>query len=169
MSLKVPSEDRILNRFDVVDTTDKTILNADNIMLIFDNLINGIYALKPAKQYDTYEDLEEETEMEAGQTAYVLESTYNDKFFIYNGTEWIMIGNNETIDYSIKEKEYTINPLSVNIVTDLDLENVISYIVLLNGIKITENDDYTISTTNNISTIILSETNEGTITVIYQG
>lgn len=169
MPLQIPSKDRILNKYGVVDPNDKTILNADNIMLIFDNLINGIYALKPAKQYDTYEDLEEETEMEAGQTAYVLESTYNDKFFIYNGTEWIMIGNNETIDYSIKEKEYTINPLSVNIVTDLDLENVISYIVLLNGIKISQaNGDYTISTTNNISTIVLSETNEGIITIIYQ-
>lgn len=169
MPLKVPSEDRILNRFGVVDTTDKTILNADNVMLIFDNLINGQYALKPAKQYITYEELQDETEMEAGQTAYVLEQGYNDKLFIYNGTTWITIGSGNSTDYSIKEKEYTINPNDVNVITDLDLDNVVSYIVLLNGMKISQtNGDYIVSTTNNISTIILSETNEGIITIIYQ-
>ena len=87
---------------------------------------------------------------------------------IYNGSDWITIGNSETIDYSIKEKEYTIINDNVNIVTDLDLDNVISYIVLLNGMKITKDEDYTVTTTNNISTITLSETNEGKITIIYQ-
>lgn len=165
MALEIPSRDRIINKYEVENPDDKTILNADNIMLIFDNLINGDYALKPAKQYAYYRYLLAETEMEAGQTAYVLEQDYNDKFFIYNGTTWLAIDSG---DYSIKEKEYTINPLSVNVVTDLDLENVISYMVLLNGIKITENEDYTISTTDNISIIVLNDTNEGKITIIYQ-
>lgn len=168
MPLKIPSQDRILNRYAVTEPNDKTILNADNVMLIFDNLINGQYALKPAKQYETYVQLQSETTMEAGQTAYILEQGYNDKLFIYNGSEWITIGNSETIDYSIKEKEYTIINDNVNIVTDLDLDNVISYIVLLNGMKITKDEDYTVTTTNNISTITLSETNEGKITIIYQ-
>lgn len=168
MPLKIPSEDRILNRFGVINTTDKTILNADNVMLIFDNLINGQYALKPAKQYITYEELQNESEPEAGQTAYVLEPAYKNTLFIYNGTEWIMIvGSN--IDYTLKEKEYTITPNEVNVVTDLNLDNVVSYIVLLNGMKISKtNGDYTVSTTNNISTIVLNETNEGIITIIYQ-
>ena len=58
MPLQIPSEDRILNRFGVVNTTDKTILNADNVMLIFDKLVNGEYSLKPAKQYATFQDLQ---------------------------------------------------------------------------------------------------------------
>lgn len=168
MALQVPSRDRILNRYEVIDTDDKTILNADNIMLIFDSLINGEYALKPAKQYGTYANLQLETEMEAGQTAYVLEQGYNDKLFIYNGTTWVSIGSGSSADYSIKEKDFAINPTSVNVETDLDLTNVVSYLVLLNGQKITEDEDFTISTTNNISTIVLSETNEGKITIIYQ-
>lgn len=168
MALQVPSRDRILNRYEVIDTDDKTILNADNIMLIFDSLINGEYALKPAKQYGTYANLQLETEMEVGQTAYVLEQGYNDKLFIYNGTTWVSIGSGSSADYSIKEKDFAINPTSVNVETDLDLTNVISYLVLLNGQKITEDEDFTISTTNNISTIVLSETNEGKITIIYQ-
>ena len=168
MPLKVPSEDRILNRFGLINTTDKTLLNADNVMLIFDNLINGQYALKPAKQYITYEELQSETEMEAGQTAYVLEQAYRNTLFIYNGTEWITIVGSSA-DYTIKEKEYTINPNDVNVITDLDLDNVVSYIVLLNGMKISQtNGDYIVSTTNNISTIVLNETNEGIITIIYQ-
>ena len=72
------------------------------------------------------------------------------------------------VDYRLKDKVYAITPDDVNVETDIDLGNVSSYIVLLNGLKINENEDYTISTTNNISTIVLSETNEGTITVIYQ-
>ena len=168
MPLKVPSKDRILNRYEVVDINDKTILNADNVMLIFDNLINGQYALKPAKQYETYLDLQNETNMEAGQTAYVLEEEYKSSLFIYNGEEWVTIAGGGT-DYSIKKKYYSITPNDVNVVTDLDLTSVISYIVLLNGIEISiEKGDFTITTTDNISTIVLSETNEGTITVIYQ-
>lgn len=169
MGLQIPSEDRILNRFGVVNTTDKTILNADNIMLIFDNLINGQYALKPAKQYLTYAELQNETDMEAGQTAYVIEEEYKNSLFIYNGTEWVTIaGGGSGLDYSIKEKVYELNPNDVNVETDLDLENVISYVILLNGQKIDKDDEYTITTTNNISTIVLSETNEGKITIFYQ-
>ena len=168
MPLKIPSEDRILNKYGVVNTQDKTILNADNIMLILDKLVNGEYKLKPAKQYITYTDLQNETDMEAGQTAYVLEPAYKNTIFIYNGEEWTTLSGGAGIDYSIKTKVYSIVPNEVNVVTDLDLENVISYIVLLNGQKIDENEDYTISTTNNISTIVLSETNEGKITIIYQ-
>lgn len=168
MPLQIPSEDRILNRFGLINTTDKTLLNADNVMLIFDNLINGQYALKPAKQYLTYEELQNETNMEAGQTAYILEEAYKNILFIYNGEEWVTIVGTDA-DYTIKEKEYAIEPNNVNVITDLDLENVVSYIVLLNGIKISQaNGDYTINTTNNISTIVLSETNEGIITIIYQ-
>lgn len=170
MPLKVPSKDRILNRYEVVDINDKTILNADNVMLIFDNLINGQYALKPAKQYETYLDLQNEINMEVGQTAYVLEEEYKNSLFIYNGEEWVIIaGGGSGTDYSIKKKYYNITPNDVNVVTDLDLTSVISYIMLLNGIEISiEKGDFTITTTNNISTIVLSETNEGTITVIYQ-
>ena len=169
MGLQIPSEDRILNRFGIGNTEDKTILNADNIMLIFDNLINGVYALKPAKQYYTYADLQNEPNLEAGQTAYILEEEYKNSLFIYNGTEWVTIaGGGSGVDYSIKEKEYELDPTSVNVETDLDLENVVSYIVLLNGQKIDKDTEYTITTTDNISTIVLSETNEGTITVIYQ-
>lgn len=169
MPLKVPSQDRIINKYAVPDMNDKTILNADNVMLIFDNLINGQYALKPAKQYATYLDLQNETNMEAGQTAYILEEAYKNSLYIYNGTEWVVIaGGGSGIDYTIKEKDYNIQPNSVNVITDLNLSEVISYIVLLNGLRIKENDDYTITTSNNISTIVLSETNEGKITIIYQ-
>lgn len=167
MALKIPSQDRILNKYNVIDTTDKTVLNADNVMLIFDNLINGQYALKPAKQYATYSDLQSDTGMEAGQTGYVLEQGYQNTLFIFNGDIWVaLVGS--TADYTIKEKDYEIQPNDVNVITDLDLSKVTSYIVLLNGLRIKENDDYTITTSNNISTIVLSETNEGRITVIYQ-
>ena len=166
MPLQVPSQDRILNRYAVADVSDKTILNADNVMLIFDNLINGQYALKPAKQYSTYAQLQAETGMEAGQTAYVLEQLYNNKLFIYTGEQWIAVG--EVIDYSIKKREYAITPNELDVVTDLNLNNVISYLVLLNGLEITLGEDFTISTRNNVSVITLSETNEGKIKIIYQ-
>lgn len=166
MSLQVPSQDRILNRYAVVNT-DKTILNAENVMLIFDNLINGQYALKPAKQYTTYAQLQAETGMEQGQTAYVLEQGYNNRIYVYNGTQWIAVG--EVIDYTIKEKEYSIIPNSLNVVTDIDLTEVLSYIVLLNGIKVSQtNGDYVVITNNGVSTIQLSDFNEGIITIIYQ-
>ena len=166
MSLQVPSQDRILNRYAVV-SPDKTILNAENVMLIFDNLINGQYALKPAKQYATYTQLQAETGMEQGQTAYVLEQGYNNRIYVYNGTQWIAVG--EVIDYSLKEKEYAITPNNLNIVTNLDLTKVISYIVLLNGIKVSQtNGDYVVITNNGVSTIQLSDFNEGIITIIYQ-
>lgn len=169
MPLAIPQNDRIINRYAVYDVADKTILNADNVMLIFDNLINGAYALKPAKQYATYEQLQAETEMEAGQTAYVIEPPYQNSFFIYNGTEWVAISSGTTpVDYSLKESVFTITPNETEILTDLDLDNVVSYIVLLNGVKIDKGTDYTVETVNNISTIILSETNQGTVTVVYQ-
>lgn len=167
MPLKIPQQDRIENRYTVLNPQDKTILNADNIMLIFDNLINGQYTLKPAKQYATYTALQAETEIEQGQTAYVLEEAYKNVLFIYNGTQWIVIGSND-IDYSIKQAIFDIPENETEILTNLDLENVISYMVFLNGLKIEEDVDYHVSTTNNISTIILNETNEGIITVVYQ-
>ena len=113
--------------------------------------------------------VQNETNMEAGQTAYVIEEEYKNSLFIYNGTEWVTIaGGGSDLDYSIKEKVYELDPTSVNVETDLDLENVISYVILLNGQKIDKDDEYTITTTNNISTIVLSETNEGKITIFYQ-
>lgn len=166
MPLQVPSQDRILNRYAVVNP-DKTILNAENVMLIFDNLINGQYALKPAKQYATYAQLQAETGMEQGQTAYVLEQGYNNRIYVYNGTQWIAVG--EVIDYTIKDKEYAIIPNNLNIVTDIDLTKVLSYVVLLNGIKVSQtNGDYVVITNNGVSTIQLSDFNEGIITIIYQ-
>lgn len=169
MALQVPEQDRIKNKYAVVNPNDKTILNADNVMIIFDNLINGKYSLKPAKQYETYTDLQAETELEQGQTAYVLDNAYKNVLFIYNGTEWVTIGSGGSgIDYSIKQAIFDIIPNETEILTNLDLTSVISYMVFLNGLKIEEGIDFEISTTNNISTIILSETNEGRITVVYQ-
>lgn len=166
MALQVPKQDRIKNKYAVVNPNDKTILNADNVMIIFDNLINGQYSLKPAKQYATYTDLQAETELEQGQTAYVLSETYKNVLFVYNGMEWVTIGGG--IDYSIKQEIFDIPQNETEILTNLDLDNVLSYMVFLNGLKIEEDVDYHVSTTNNISTIVLSETNEGRITVVYQ-
>lgn len=169
MALQVPEQDRIKNKYAVVNPNDKTILNADNVMIIFDNLINGKYSLKPAKQYATYADLQAETELEQGQTAYVLENAYKNILFIYNGTQWVTIGSGGSgLDYSIKQAIFDIPQNETEILTNLDLDNVISYMVFLNGLKIEEDVDYHVSTTNNISTIVLSETNEGRITVVYQ-
>lgn len=167
MALQVPSQDRILNKYPVTNSMDKTILNADNVMQIFDSLVNGQYALKPAKQYKTYLDLMKEKKKEPGQTAYVLEQGYNNRIYIYNGTQWIAVG--EGIDYTIKDKEYAIIPNNLNVVTDIDLTKVLSYIVLLNGIKVSQtNGDYVVITNNGVSTIQLSDFNEGIITIIYQ-
>jgi hypothetical protein len=40
----IPTEDRIINKYAPKDPNDKSELNADNIMLIFDKLVSGVYA-----------------------------------------------------------------------------------------------------------------------------
>lgn len=46
MSKTVPSQDRILNRTAVTDPLDKTALNAENAMLIYDSILDGSYNQK---------------------------------------------------------------------------------------------------------------------------
>lgn len=43
MSQQIPSADRISNKYPPLDPTDKTELNADNVMLILDKMHNGDY------------------------------------------------------------------------------------------------------------------------------
>ena len=46
MSNQIPEVDRIKNAFAVPDEADKTVLNANNVMLILDKIINGDYVIK---------------------------------------------------------------------------------------------------------------------------
>lgn len=46
MSIQIPSADRIVNKVSVPDPSDKTVMNADNVMLILDKIVNGEYVIK---------------------------------------------------------------------------------------------------------------------------
>ncbi|MCS7227823.1 MAG: hypothetical protein NZ839_02525 [Endomicrobia bacterium] len=65
MAIKIPNEDRIRNLFPPNDPNDKTEINADNIMLIFDKIVDGSYRFKlPIYQsYDAFLSQAEEREI----------------------------------------------------------------------------------------------------------
>ena len=46
MAIQIPTADRIANKAPVPDPADKTALNADNVMLILDKIVNGEYTMK---------------------------------------------------------------------------------------------------------------------------
>jgi len=46
MAIEITMADRIQNRTAPRDPNDKTELNADNVMLILDKILNGLYRLK---------------------------------------------------------------------------------------------------------------------------
>lgn len=48
MSLEIPSYDRILNKTLPISLTDKTLLNALNVMTMLDSIVNGAYNQKLA-------------------------------------------------------------------------------------------------------------------------
>ncbi|MDW8056591.1 MAG: hypothetical protein RMJ13_07805 [Elusimicrobiota bacterium] len=64
--VKIPDDDRIRNKYPPRDPTDKTELNADNVMLIFDKIVNGEYRMK-LKIWNTYDEfLQNAEECEIG-------------------------------------------------------------------------------------------------------
>jgi hypothetical protein len=44
--VRINEEDRIKNRKPPLNPNDKTEINADNVMLIFDKIVNGEYRIK---------------------------------------------------------------------------------------------------------------------------
>lgn len=95
MALQIPSEDRIMNYWDYAggqppedfDPANPSQVNADWVMKMLDNIVNGAYATKSFNIVATVSSLP--INAEKGQTAYVLANEYSDSFFIYNGTSWI--------------------------------------------------------------------------------
>lgn len=53
--VRINEEDRIKNRYPPKDPNDKTELNADNVMLIFDKIVNGEYRFK-VPLWNSYDD-----------------------------------------------------------------------------------------------------------------
>lgn len=54
--VSINNEDRIRNRYPPKDPNDKTELNADNVMLIFDKIVDGQYRHKLPFWQGSYED-----------------------------------------------------------------------------------------------------------------
>jgi hypothetical protein len=76
----VTSADRITNRTPPRDPNDKSEANADNIMLIADNIISGSYRMKGGKVYADFNALALVTGT-SGEIAYC---TAEDQFYRWN-------------------------------------------------------------------------------------
>lgn len=87
MRLKIPDVDRILNRYPPIDPTDKTELNADNVMLIFDKIVNGKYRMKVIS--GTYEAILNLPNKEPGEIFF---ATDIKQFVGWNGEELVVLG-----------------------------------------------------------------------------
>ena len=46
MSISIPSEDRIINKYTPTDLNDKSLQNALNLMVVYDNIVDGNYRSK---------------------------------------------------------------------------------------------------------------------------
>lgn len=139
MTLQIPSEDRIQNIKPLpegFDSTDPTLLNADWVMKIFDNLVNGNYNTKPFTMYETVADLPT-ADVELGQAAYV--ASEPSSFFLYNGTTWANIAEQKPL---IAADLYTFDGITGTALnTALELGDAI--MVYRNGLLQTVTDDYT--------------------------
>lgn len=71
MALTVDSADRISNKTIPTDPADKTLMNADNVMLILDKILNGEYRIK-SKVYATGSEMRAVTG-EPGERVYCTE------------------------------------------------------------------------------------------------
>lgn len=87
MALTIKNEDRIQNKYPPLDPNDKTELNADNVMLIFDKLVDGQYRYK-LKTY-TYNDIVNLADKEEGEVYY---ATDTKQFYGWNGSELVVLG-----------------------------------------------------------------------------
>ena len=81
----IPLTDRIINKSAPISLTDKSLLNALNLMLILDNIVDGAYTLKlPTWTYAT-----RTLTPVAGQIGL---NTDGPQIECYNGQEWITLG-----------------------------------------------------------------------------
>lgn len=85
--MKVPDSDRIINRYPPVDPTDKTALNADNVMLIFDKLVNGQYRFKV--KIGTKAEIEALPDKEAGEIFFMSDIK---QFVGWDGEKFVILG-----------------------------------------------------------------------------
>jgi len=87
MAKTIPGADRISNKYPPLSPTDKTELNADNVMLILDNLVNGQYRFKVYR--DTYANIIALTGVEEGELFY---ATDKHQYVGWDGTDFILFG-----------------------------------------------------------------------------
>jgi len=85
--VRIPDEDRIRNRYPPKDPNDKTELNADNVMLIFDKLVNGMYRFKVRVM--TYEEIVNLEDKEPGEIFFASDTKH---FYGWTGTQLIDFG-----------------------------------------------------------------------------
>ncbi len=85
--VRINEEDRIKNRKPPLNPNDKTEINADNVMLIFDKIVNGEYRLKV--KCLTYQEIVNLTDKEAGEVFFAIDIK---QFLGWNGTELVVLG-----------------------------------------------------------------------------
>jgi hypothetical protein len=108
-SVSVDSGDRILNRVTIIDHSDKTKLDAYNTMLIFDNILNGKYHIKPFKIWSSEYSLLQ-------STAEVFEcavATDSDKVYMWYGGAWTETNHL----YTKSSAEFDIGEVSISSIT----------------------------------------------------
>jgi hypothetical protein len=85
--MRIEDNDRIRNRYTPIDPNDKTLLNADNVMLIFDKLVNGQYRFKC--KILTYDEIVNLPDKEEGEIFYASDLK---QFLGWNGTDLVVLG-----------------------------------------------------------------------------
>jgi hypothetical protein len=102
--MQIPSEDRIINRTPPKDPNDKSEANADNVMLIFDKIVNGDYRkrLYQATSLPTNPEIAE-----------YLFDVNEKKFKIYYDGKWNEVGGGKLlVDYLVSNETELLEALS---------------------------------------------------------
>lgn len=87
MALQIDNADRIANRYPPLDPNDKTELNADNIMLMLDKIVNGQYRIKVKTL--TYQEILNLANKEAGEIFFATDTKH---FYGWTGSMLVDFG-----------------------------------------------------------------------------
>ncbi len=85
MALTIDTADRVTNKYVPIDATDKTELNADNVMIIVDGLANGKYR---SRVYNSANSKLATT----GELGELFFCTDDKQMYFYDGTAWKILG-----------------------------------------------------------------------------
>jgi len=87
MSRQIDSDDRIANKTPPLNPADKTELNADNIMLILDKIVDGQYRWRCRQ--GTYDWIVNLPDKDPGEIFF---ATDTGQFVGWNGTSLVVLG-----------------------------------------------------------------------------